>query len=844
MLKRISFMTCLLTLLTGAALQAGVIADSIAFQGRLTDASNVPVPNGNRDLIISLWSDSTGGTMLHSEMVVITTSSGLYSTCIGCGSSTIAELFDGRTLWLETQLAGQPAMTPRTRLRSVPSSVTSSSLHGQQVVPGGAIVSAAVSSVSGLGGGGGGAAAASYARLGADSDGDGHDDFFITDSARTDGVHHVTGGDLDGDGSPELAADLEVRVDRIEMKLYDDSDALQRSSVTQGASTDSANQMLSTDLDGDGIPDVVVASSVRPSSASLAIKTKGTSAQRIRAGGDCDDTDSRIYADCDDDNDGVIDREAALHITPTTSSLAIKTKGTGAQRLGGGTDCDDTDAISYLTYDDDGDGVPEDEIESIVMPGTCSVAIKTKGTGADNNRVITTTTPDSVVTEQTFEFQSSFLMPALMKAKEKANRTKCSNNLRYQSPVAINDGELAVDSTGVGLSMTTDSDGDGISEASVLVGSGASLIGGALPGGAVLSARCDIDDDGDAEGEIVSSVVPGTSSVAIKTKGTGADKDRVAGSSANDSSAVDYLDLDDDGDGIFEAHASSSVSSLAGGGGGGAAAASYAATGRWYTDSDDDGVPEGDIEAFATPGTCGVAIKTKGTGADKNRVISSTTDTLRAVTVHSADLDGDGLVDRSVTQDCDDSDAGMTVAHADGEIKIRIKGWDGTIKGRMAIESGGNIEVDFGGDGVGFVSQRFGIGVLSPTNPFEHSSGAHLTAGGVWTNASDENLKENFQPVDGVDLLEKIEQLPISEWNYKTESDEVKHIGPTAQDFQATFGVGSDGKSISTIDPSGIALAAIKQLKKENTELKKQVEELSTLKAEIELLKKMIVEKK
>jgi hypothetical protein len=124
-------------------------------------------------------------------------------------------------------------------------------------------------------------------------------------------------------------------------------------------------------------------------------------------------------------------------------------------------------------------------------------------------------------------------------------------------------------------------------------------------------------------------------------------------------------------------------------------------------------------------------------------------------------------------------------------------------------------------------------------NPIEHSSGAVLTVGGVWTNASDENLKENFKSVDGEELLEKIDELPIRQWNYKNESDDVTHIGPTAQDFQEAFGVGSDGKSISTIDPSGIALAAIKELNKQNQELKEQSRDLKEQNA---LLKKQLDE--
>jgi hypothetical protein len=121
-------------------------------------------------------------------------------------------------------------------------------------------------------------------------------------------------------------------------------------------------------------------------------------------------------------------------------------------------------------------------------------------------------------------------------------------------------------------------------------------------------------------------------------------------------------------------------------------------------------------------------------------------------------------------------------------------------------------------------------------DPILHSSGAKLTVGGVWTNASDANLKENFQPVDGQQILDKVDALPITEWNYKTEPEETKHIGPTAQDFQQVFGVGSDGHSISTIDPSGIALAAIKELNKKVKEVDQLKSELRELKALVEKL--------
>ena len=110
-------------------------------------------------------------------------------------------------------------------------------------------------------------------------------------------------------------------------------------------------------------------------------------------------------------------------------------------------------------------------------------------------------------------------------------------------------------------------------------------------------------------------------------------------------------------------------------------------------------------------------------------------------------------------------------------------------------------------------SGNVGIGTTTPTlGPLTMASGAYVTAGGTWTNASDRNLKEGFVTVTPEDILRKINQLPITEWNYKSEGPLVKHIGPVAQDFYALFQVGNSSASISTIDPSGIALLGIQAL--------------------------------
>jgi hypothetical protein len=59
-----------------------------------------------------------------------------------------------------------------------------------------------------------------------------------------------------------------------------------------------------------------------------------------------------------------------------------------------------------------------------------------------------------------------------------------------------------------------------------------------------------------------------------------------------------------------------------------------------------------------------------------------------------------------------------------------------------------------------------------------------------------------------------VSQLPIKQWSYKSQDASIEHIGPMAQDFWNAFHLGEDCLGISTIDPDGIALAAIQELAK------------------------------
>src|SRR5437899_1954254 len=101
---------------------------------------------------------------------------------------------------------------------------------------------------------------------------------------------------------------------------------------------------------------------------------------------------------------------------------------------------------------------------------------------------------------------------------------------------------------------------------------------------------------------------------------------------------------------------------------------------------------------------------------------------------------------------------------------------------------------------------------LTANHLIDTSSGAFLTIGGVWTDSSDRNVKENFAPLDGQEVLARLVQLPVSTWNYKAEESSIRHAGPVAQDFHAAFGFGQDDRHIAALDANGVALAAIQGL--------------------------------
>jgi hypothetical protein len=91
-----------------------------------------------------------------------------------------------------------------------------------------------------------------------------------------------------------------------------------------------------------------------------------------------------------------------------------------------------------------------------------------------------------------------------------------------------------------------------------------------------------------------------------------------------------------------------------------------------------------------------------------------------------------------------------------------------------------------------------GIGTLAPTNPLQMASGARVTAGGVWTDASSRESKQEIAPLSADAARAALGQLAPVTFAYRADPAE-RHVGFVAEDVPALVAT-ADRKGLSPMD--------------------------------------------
>jgi hypothetical protein len=114
-----------------------------------------------------------------------------------------------------------------------------------------------------------------------------------------------------------------------------------------------------------------------------------------------------------------------------------------------------------------------------------------------------------------------------------------------------------------------------------------------------------------------------------------------------------------------------------------------------------------------------------------------------------------------------------------------------------------------------------GFGVERPRHPVDMASGAYVSEGGVWTNSSSRELKENIESLDVEDALAALAKLEPVQFNYKSDNSE-RYVGFIAEDVPPLV-ANNDRQSLSPMDIVAVLTKVIQAQQARIEELERRV---------------------
>ncbi len=111
---------------------------------------------------------------------------------------------------------------------------------------------------------------------------------------------------------------------------------------------------------------------------------------------------------------------------------------------------------------------------------------------------------------------------------------------------------------------------------------------------------------------------------------------------------------------------------------------------------------------------------------------------------------------------------------------------------------------------------------VNSDNSLDMTSGASCTTGGVWTDASSRELKENIRELGTDEALETLDGLNPVRYNYKVEKDE-EYLGFIAEDVPEMVAM-KDRKHMTPMDVVAVLTKVVQEQQKTISHLKEKIE--------------------
>ena len=135
------------------------------------------------------------------------------------------------------------------------------------------------------------------------------------------------------------------------------------------------------------------------------------------------------------------------------------------------------------------------------------------------------------------------------------------------------------------------------------------------------------------------------------------------------------------------------------------------------------------------------------------------------------------------------------------------------------INKGGKARLTIQGNGY------IGIGTKDPNYPLDMDSGAYVTTGGVWTDASSREYKDNIEALATQEALDTLQALNPVKFAYKADRSE-RHVGFIAEEVPELIAT-KDRKGLSAMDIVAVLTKVVQEQQEAIQEQEKTIQELS-----------------